>query len=129
MSFDGSGFVDLGPIREQIPINNGIMPVAYGYLKDVINKKEKDNIDVLVFSNRDFSTGDEIEVIPFAVIKRSDEDHKVLAHDDTVLLKGWSSVLLKERKLILDYFGFKGQVKVEGVDEAESYINQSLIGY
>ena len=75
MSFDGSGFVDLGPIREQIPINNGIMPVAYGYLKDVINKKEKDNIDVLVFSNRDFSTGDEIEVIPFAVIKRSDEDH------------------------------------------------------
>jgi inorganic pyrophosphatase len=129
MSFDGSGFVDLGPIREQIPINNGIMPVAYGYLKDVINKKEKDNIDVLVFSNRDFSTGDEIEVIPFAVIKRSDEDHKVLTRDDTVLLKGWSNVSLKERKLILDYFGFKGRVKVEGVDEAESYINQSLIGY
>ena len=41
MRNDGSGFEDFGPIKEKIPINDGIMPVAYGYIENAINKKEK----------------------------------------------------------------------------------------
>lgn len=126
MSFDGSGFVDLGPIKEKIPVNDGIMPVAYGYLKDFINKKEKDNVDVLVFSNKDFSTGDEVEITPFAIIKRSDEDHKILAHDNTVSIKNWNDILPKDRKLILDYFGHTNKVRVGDLKEAESYLNHNI---
>ena len=127
MAYDGSGFKDFGSIKEQIPINNGVMPVAYGYLENIINKKEKDNVDVLVFSTKFFVTGDEVEVTPFAMMERSDEDHKILAYDNTISLKDWSEVSTNERELILSYFGFKGQIKVEDVYRAEEYINQSHV--
>ena len=46
---DKSGFVDLGPITNVIPVNDGIMPILYGYIPDTLDKKEGDEIDVLIF--------------------------------------------------------------------------------
>ena len=127
MKYDRSGFQDFGHIKEQIPVNNGVMPVAYGYLENTENKKEKDNIDVIVFSNKNFATGDKVEVIPFGLIKRSDEDHKVIACDDTLSFDDWSQVPIEDGGLILDYFGFKSPIEsVEDKKIAEEYINKFL---
>jgi len=52
MSYDKSGFVDLGPIKDQIPVNEGVTPVCYGYIDGTLNKKEGDEVDVIVFSNK-----------------------------------------------------------------------------
>ena len=38
LKWDKSGFVDLGPIIEKIPVNGGIMPVDYGYIPGTENR-------------------------------------------------------------------------------------------
>ena len=60
-SQEKNDFVDFGPIREKIPVNGGKMPVAYGFLEGIMNEKEEDEVDVLIFSKKDLKTGDKIE--------------------------------------------------------------------
>ena len=62
MSYDKSGFIDLGPIQGQVPINEGVMPVHYGYIDNTLNGKEADEVDVLVFSKKGYNTGDKVEI-------------------------------------------------------------------
>lgn len=104
-------FVDFGPIKEKIPINDGKMPVAYGFLEGIINRKERDEVDALVFSEKELNTGDKIDVVPVALILREDGDDKVVAIDETMKnIKIWNDIEENERKLILDYFGFRHKV-------------------
>lgn len=110
MSYSGSGFVDLGPIKEQIPINNGVMPVAYGYLPLFINKKEKDEVDIIIFSKNKYKTGDKIDVEIFGIFTREDGDHKILAKDDSVAFENFMEIPLEERHLLLGYFGYKSKI-------------------
>ena len=97
MRYDGSGFEDFGPIKEKIPVNDGAMPVAYGYIVDAINKDEKDNVDVLVFSNKEYKTGDEMDVTIFGLMNRDDGDHKILAVDATIDYKSFDDIPTKSK--------------------------------
>src|SRR4051812_16727059 len=106
LNYGRTAIEDFGPIKEKIPINDGIMPIAYGYIEGAMNRDEKDNVDVLVFSNTNFGIGDPVEVTPFGYFKRSDKDHKVLATDGTTAIKEWNDVEEKERNLILEFFGY-----------------------
>ena len=102
MSYDGSGFKDYGPIKEKIPVNEGVMPVCYGYIENAINKTEKDNVDAIIFSNKQYHTGDKIEVEVIGMLNREDGDHKIIAIDNSAPYANFSDVPTQERKLILD---------------------------
>ena len=54
LSYDRVNFIDLGPIKDQIPINDGVMPVHYGYINNTLNKDEGDEVDVIVFDKINF---------------------------------------------------------------------------
>lgn len=37
-AYDSDTFVDLGLLSEKIPYNDGMMPIHYGYIQNLINK-------------------------------------------------------------------------------------------
>lgn len=78
MSYDKSGFIDLGPIKEHIPVNEGVMPVHYGYIEGTVNKEEGDEVDVIVFSKNPYNTGDKVEIEILGSFVRKDGDHKMM---------------------------------------------------
>ncbi len=122
MADDKSGFKDYGPIIDRIPVNNGVMPVSYGYIENAINKTEKDNVDVIILSNREYKTGDEVEAEIIGILNREDNDHKVIAIDDSVTYKSFSEVPAQERNLILDYFGYGHKITTKDKAEALEYL-------
>jgi len=127
-SQEKNDFVDFGSIKEKIPINGGEMPVAYGFLDGIMNEKEGDEVDVLIFSKKDLKTGDKIEIIPIALILREDRDDKIVAVDETINnIKEWNDAPEDERKLILDYFGFRHKIiSVEDSKSAVEYVNKNI---
>ncbi len=127
MKYDGSGFEDFGPIKEKIPINNGIMPIAYGYVLGAINREEKDNVDALIFSKNQFKTGDEVEVNIIGLLRRDDGDHKVIAVDDSVMYTNLNEISTEERTLILEYFGYNHKIMVEDQKSALEYLAECAI--
>ena len=129
MRNDGGGFEDFGPIKERIPINDGIMPVAYGYILNSVNKEEGDNVDVIVFSNRKYKTGDETEVEVIGILKRDDNDHKVITVDDSMLYKNFMEVPENEQRLILKYFAHNHQsISLESKGVAIQYLADCSMG-
>ena len=62
LSYDGTNFIDLGLIKEKIPINNGVMPIHYGYIENTVNEIEKDNVDVIIFSNKSYNSKDKTDI-------------------------------------------------------------------
>jgi len=122
--FDKTGFIDLGPTKDVIPVNDGIMPVHYGYIPGTLNEKEGDEIDVLVLSNNVTIVGQEIEVEPIALIKRADGDDKVVAVDATrKLIKSWDDIPDDERKLIEEFFSYHHKfLSIEGAKAASDYV-------
>ena len=124
MAYDGSGFIDLGVIKDQIPVNDGVMPVAYGYLLGYLNEKEKDNVDALIFSTHEFKTGDKLEVEVFGMLVREDGDHKVLVKDASLSIDSFERIPLEQNQLILDYFGHKSKIQmIEQKTYAENYLD------
>lgn len=116
-------FVDYGSIKEVIPVNDGKMPVCYGFLKNVTNKKEGDEVDLLIFSHNDYKTGDEVEVEILGMIEREDEDHKVVGKDMSYDVYNIEDLDRKEWKLILEYFGFKHNIiSVKNKEKTIEYI-------
>lgn len=127
MRYDGSGFEDFGPIKNKIPVNNGVMPVAYGYILNVVNKNEKDNVDAIVFSNKVYKTGDDIEAEIIGMIKRDDLDHKVIMVDNTLPYKDFMEVPKDERRLILQYFAYNHKsISLASREEALQYLASCL---
>ncbi len=123
---DKSGFIDLGPIKEVIPINEGIIPVNYGYIPGTLNKNEGDEVDVLVLSENTFIVGQEIEVKPIALIRRADGDDKIVAVDNTKnQYKRWQDIPMAERGLIENFFSFHHKIIfIDSAEEAMDYIKQ-----
>jgi inorganic pyrophosphatase len=124
----GEGFIDLGPIIDQIPVNDGVMPVHYGYIEGVINEVEKDNVDVLIFSNDIYKTGDKVEIDIIGMLNREDGDHKVLAFDKTLNLNSFDDISEEERNLILKYFGYKSKIlSINTRQETLKYLQDNKI--
>lgn len=138
LGYDKKGVLDLGPIRDVIPVNDGIMPIAYGFIVGTLQKDESsknpdeipDEVDVLVYSKHNFKVGEKSHATPIAFMTRGDGDHKVIAVDDTTSLKvrTWEDIPSLERELITKYFGYKAPViKVEGAQTAIDYINKNRV--
>lgn len=127
LKYDKSGFIDLGPISEVIPVNNGIMPIHYGYIPGTLNKTEGDEIDVLIFSRNDAIVGEEIEVYPIALIRRADGDDKIIAVDESTHdITTWEMIPEDERMKIQDFFSYHHPFRaIVGKEEAEKYIHGS----
>ena len=57
---DKSVMVDLGPIKNVIPVNDGTMPIAYGFIIGTLQTEESeknpneipDEIDILIYSKK-----------------------------------------------------------------------------
>ena len=128
LSYDGINFIDLGLISDEIPINKGIMPVCYGYIENTINDAEKDNVDVIIFSNKSYKTKDKIDVEIIGMLNREDGDHKIIAIDNSILIKNFNDINQKERNLILEYFGYKSKIiSVDDKTAAMKYLKSSII--
>ena len=126
MAYDGNSFIDLGLIKDHISVNDGVMPVAYGYLIHYSNATEKDNVDALILSESTFKTGDQVEVEVFGILMREDGDHKVLAKDSTVSFQSFDE--LDNKKLLLDYFGFKSRViSIGDKNVAKKYLDSCFV--
>lgn len=117
-------FVDFGPLIDKIKANNGLMPLAYGFIEDTTGSDgEGDEVDVMIFSEKELKTEDTVEITPFAMMMREDGDYKVLAHDDTVQLDSWDQVPVDMQKTLMEFNGFKLPiVEVKGKDETVVYI-------
>lgn len=131
LSRDKSGYVDLGPIKDAIPINGGVMPIHYGFIIGTINKEEQsewpEELDVLVYSDTSFKQGDLVTIEPIALMRREDKDDKIVA---TVIGEPepahWEGIPNAERELLTDYFGYKSKViKIEGKEAALDLIKLS----
>lgn len=122
--YDKSGFIDLGPIKDVIPVNDGIMPINYGFFSETLNAVEGDEIDVLIFSNKVLEVGQEIEAEPIALLRREDGDDKIVAVDSSISeIEKWEDVNKDERKLIEDFFSYHHKfVAIEGIDDAKKYL-------
>lgn len=128
IKYDKSGFVDLGPIKDIIPANNGVMPIHYGYIPNTLNVGEGDEIDILILSEKSFKAGQEIEVEPIALIKRADGDDKIVAIDDTIKnIKSWEDVSKNEQKLIEDFFSYHHKFNsIENAEVANLYVEEGV---
>lgn len=121
-------FEDFGLISEKITANGGRMPLAYGFIEETHNPGENDEIDVMVFSEHEFKTEDLVEVIPFAMMIRSDGDHKILAHDDTMQLNSWDDVPADMQKTLIEFNGFKLPiVEVKSKQETILYLDNNML--
>ncbi len=132
-AWDGSGFIDLGPTKEQVPVNDGKMPVHYGFIEHTLNNTEKDvvhkdEVDVIVFSNKEYKTGDVCTIKIIGMLTREDGDHKVVAVDDSRDLKSFDDLGAEEKKLVLDFMGYKSKiVSIDTKEVAEAYVQDSRI--
>lgn len=131
LNYAKTDIIDLGLIKDKIPVNDGIMPIDYGYILNTLNKDEGDEIDVLIISDRKFKVGQQIQAIPFALIKRADKDDKVVAVDNQHLLhsnyKSWSDIEEDLRQLIEDFFSYHHKfIAIENKDITEEYIKKNI---
>ena len=126
---DKTEFVDLGPIKDIIPVNKGIMPIDYGYVPETFNKKDGDEVDILVLSDKRFEVGQEIEVEPIALIKRSDGDDKIVAVDETKSsIKKWLDIPKETRNLIESFFCYSNKIiAIEDAEKARQYVEENSV--
>lgn len=106
-AYNRKDFIDLGKLGDVIPVNDGLMPLHYGFITTAFNNDEGDEIDVLIFSKRDYKTQDKVAIRPIGMMIRADGDHKVIATDDTVDYQSFADAPADEQKKVLDFNGFK----------------------
>jgi inorganic pyrophosphatase len=127
MKYDKSGLIDLGLIKDKIPVNDGRCIGNYGYLINTANEEKGDDLDAIIFSSQVFKPGDKLDVVPFAMLIRKDLDHKVLASDsnDKTQYQTWNDIPKDLQKLIYDFYGFSSLIeKVASADETLKYIEK-----
>lgn len=125
--FDKTGFVDLGPIKDVIPVNHGIMPVNYGFIPNTLNEDEGDEVDILVLSEKPLEIGQAVAVEPIALIRRADGDDKVVAVDETMkAIKSWDDVPATDRKSIEEFFSYHHKfLSIDGAEAARNYAREA----
>jgi inorganic pyrophosphatase len=120
-------FEDFGPLKAVIPINDGKHPSAYGFLKNTKSTdstyEHPDEVDVAVFSNKEFKTGDEVAVSIIGMFIREDGDHKVLARDESFEAEAFEDLPPDLQKVMLDFHGFKHKItSIENKESALKYL-------
>ena len=128
LDYSRTFFIDLGPTKNVIPVNDGIMPIAYGFVIGTKGKEagENDELDALLYSKKSFNIGDRTKASPIAVLNLENNDHKVVFTDNSEV-KSWKDLPQKERELLLKYFGYKSPIKrVDNKTEALRLIQECI---
>jgi len=128
LDYSRTYFIDLGPIKNAIPINDGIMPISYGFVIGTKGKEagENDELDALLYSKKSFNVGERTRASPIAVLNLENNDHKVVFTDDSAI-KSWKDLPQKDRDLLLKYFGYKSAIKkVDDKTEALRLIQECV---
>lgn len=129
INYNREYFVDLGPIKEVIPVNDGIMPIAYGFVIGTLGKEEgeKDELDALLYSKKAFKVGDKAIAFPIAMLNLENNDHKIVFADESTSVKSWDELPTADRDVILAYFGYKSRIKrIGGRDAALGLIHECI---
>lgn len=123
----GEGFIDLGLIKDKITVNNGVMPVHYGYIENTLNKLEGDSVDALILSKKDFKTGDKVDVNIIGMYIREDGDNKVIVCDETLGINSYEEIPAEEQNMLENFFSFTSPI-ISIVDKtsAEKYLSENL---
>ncbi len=113
LSYSRTYYVDLGSIKKVIPVNAGIIPIAYGFVIGTLIKDEEETseLDAIVYSTKSYKIGDRTAAHPIAYLHLENGDHKVVFADDSVKIKSWDDIPDTEKDLILKYFGYKSRIK------------------
>jgi len=122
--------VDLQPLEEVIPVNNGIAPVNYGFIKNTHCDVDGDEIDLLLLSENKYKVGEAAEIIPIALIKRADGDDKIVGVDKATIskYKEWQDVPKEKRNLIEKFFSYHFKfISIENSIKAEEYLKEHKI--
>ena len=102
-SYRDGTLIDFGPIKDKIPINDGVMPVHYGYIIGTLNKDESppEELDIIVFSERDVGIGEILEIKPIGLMQREDHDHKIISIEiSNTEIQTWEDIKENEKQLI-----------------------------
>ncbi|MEM4064491.1 MAG: inorganic diphosphatase, partial [Candidatus Micrarchaeaceae archaeon] len=129
LAYSRAFYIDLGPIKNIIPVNEGKMPIAYGFVVGTLirDEEEESELDAIVYSKKDYKIGDRIRAYPIAALHIKNGDHKIVCVDDSTREKSWNDIPRDERVLILKYFGYKSPVEsVGGKEDALALIEKNL---
>ena len=129
LDYSRTYYIDLGPIKNVIPVNQGKMPIAYGFVIGTLIKDEEEEseLDAVVYSEKDYKIGDRVRAYPIAAIHIKNGDHKIVLVDDSTKGKLWNDIPSDERDTILKYFGYKSPVESIGdKDDALNLIKKNL---
>ena len=121
------GWLDLGPIKEVIPVNGGIIPIAYGFVIGTRMKEKRSNkdeeLDALVYSGKSFKIGEVVKVHPIALLALENGDDKIVCVDESVSVGTFDQIPQKD--LILKYFGYKSRIiRISTAEDAEKLISK-----
>jgi inorganic pyrophosphatase len=123
---DKSGFIELGPIKDKIPVNNGVCPYSYGFIPNTYNDSDQDEIDIIVISPNTHQISQQINVNPIALLVRDDGDHKVLAvEENETKIQSWQDLSPDQQELIKSFFSYCHESIIKDANEASNYINSN----
>ncbi|MEM3715104.1 MAG: inorganic diphosphatase, partial [Nitrososphaeria archaeon] len=80
LAYSRAFYIDLGPIKNIIPVNEGKMPIAYGFVVGTLirDEEEESELDAIVYSKKDYKIGDRIRAYPIAALHIKNGDHKIV---------------------------------------------------
>ncbi len=117
--------IDLQPLKDVIPVNNGISPVNYGFILNTYCDADGDEVDLLLISESEYKVGESAEIYPIALLKRADGDDKVIGVDESTVAKykEWQDVPKEKRELIEKFFSFYYKIiSIENSKKTEEYL-------
>ncbi|OGH66714.1 MAG: hypothetical protein A3B90_02780 [Candidatus Magasanikbacteria bacterium RIFCSPHIGHO2_02_FULL_41_13] len=130
MRHDQTGIVDLGVLKEKVPVNNGVMPINYGFIPNTKNPAEGDELDVIIFSEEKLEVGEQVDFNVIALLRRADGDDKIVGVDtrNKNLFESWEDISAPLQNLVLEFFAYIAPIiKIESKENAENYILENTI--
>ena len=130
MAHDKSGIVDLGVLKDKVPVNDGVMPINYGFIPHTKNPAEGDELDVIIFSEQKIEVGEVVEFEVIGLLRRSDGDDKVIGVDirNASTMENWEQISPPLQNLILEFFAHIAPItKIESKELAQKYIEENTI--
>lgn len=121
ISNDKKAFIDLGLIKDKIPVNNGVMPADYGFIPHTHNQADQDEIDIIVVTDCKLTVGELVSVKPIAIVNRDDGDHKIIATEEDNITS-WETIPEEVRSLIGATLCYQHTFTLGSRQEAEEYI-------
>lgn len=117
--------IDLEPLKDVIPVNNGIAPINYGFIIGTKCQADNEEIDALVISENKLKIGEQVEIYPIALMLREDGDDKIVAVDNSTIkkFKTWQNIPKEKRNLIEKFFSYHHKfTEIKGSKDAVQYI-------